>query len=163
MPGSALSVFVVGPSGWDFGGVGQPELAAGPLVERGAAQPDDVGGAGARPKFHPVPRFHVSGDLPVDLHGEPPAAGQDVQRQAVLDREHQAAVVGRMRCGRGDQQRLDRRADDRPSLSSMADSAPASSGTSTSARKPSLPRFTPSTGARCRSASRSARSFSSSS
>ena len=41
----------------------------------------------------------------------------------------------------------------------MADSAPGSSGTSTSARKPSLPRLTPSTGARCRSASRMARSI----
>ena len=45
------------------------------------------------------------------------------------------------------------------SWSSMADSAPGRSGTSTSARKPSLPRFTPSTGARCRSASRIARSI----
>src|SRR5215470_6646161 len=45
------------------------------------------------------------------------------------------------------------------SWSSMADSAAGRSGTSTSARNPSLPRFTPSTGARCRSASRSARSI----
>jgi len=41
----------------------------------------------------------------------------------------------------------------------MADSASGSWGTSTSARKPSLPRFTPSTGNRCRSASRMARSM----
>ena len=36
----------------------------------------------------------------------------------------------------------------------IADSVSARSGTSTSARKPSLPRFTPRTGERCRSASR---------
>jgi hypothetical protein len=42
---------------------------------------------------------------------------------------------------------------------SMADSASGRSGTSTSARNPSLPRFTPSTGNRCRSASRMARSM----
>src|ERR1700744_232258 len=42
---------------------------------------------------------------------------------------------------------------------SMADSASGRSGTSTSARKPSLPRFTPSTGYRCRSARRMARSI----
>src|SRR5437762_261634 len=45
------------------------------------------------------------------------------------------------------------------SLASMAESAAGRSGTSTSARKPSLPRFTPSTGARCPSASRTARSI----
>ncbi len=43
--------------------------------------------------------------------------------------------------------------------SSIADSASGSWGTSTSARNPSLPRFTPSTGNRCRSASRMARSM----
>jgi len=42
---------------------------------------------------------------------------------------------------------------------SIADSASGRSGTSTSARNPSLPRFTPSTGNRCRSASRMARSM----
>jgi hypothetical protein len=42
---------------------------------------------------------------------------------------------------------------------SIADSASGSWGTSTSARNPSLPRFTPSTGNRCRSASRMARSM----
>src|SRR5579859_6781339 len=41
----------------------------------------------------------------------------------------------------------------------MADSAAGTSGTSTSARNPSLPRLTPSTGARCPSASRMARSM----
>ena len=41
---------------------------------------------------------------------------------------------------------------------SIADSASGRSGTSTSARNPSLPRFTPSTGNCCRSASRMARS-----
>ena len=45
------------------------------------------------------------------------------------------------------------------SCASIADSAAASSGTSTSARNPSLPRFTPSTGNRCPSASRMARSM----
>src|SRR6266487_1797814 len=44
-------------------------------------------------------------------------------------------------------------------LLSMADSAPGRPGTSTSARNPSLPRFTPRTGASCRSASRMARSI----
>src|ERR1700759_4470706 len=45
------------------------------------------------------------------------------------------------------------------SLASIAVRAAGRSGTSTSARKPSLPRLTPSTGARCPSASRMARSM----
>ncbi len=75
-------------------------------------QPDHVGGAGARLQLDPVPGVALRGDLPVNLDGERAAGGQDLQCQAVVDREHQAAVVGRVRRGRGDQQALDRWADD---------------------------------------------------
>jgi hypothetical protein len=110
MPGHLL---LVAERGGDFRGVGQPQLAPGPLVERGMAEPDDAGGAGPRDQLDPLARSDFGGRDAVGLDGQPAAAGQDVQPELVGARDHQPAVVGRVRRHRRDHQRLDRRADDR--------------------------------------------------
>jgi hypothetical protein len=103
------------PEGGGYlGGVGQPQLAPGPLVERGVAEADDAGRAGPRDQLDPVARFDVGGGDAVRLDGQLAAARQDVQPQLVLARDHQPAVVGRVRCDRRDHQSLHLRADDRP-------------------------------------------------
>ena len=97
----------------DLGGVGQAQLAPGAFVERRPAQADDPRGAGRGRRSMRSPGVDVRLDLPVDLDGQPPAGGQDVQRQAVVHRQHEPAVEGGVRRRRGDQQRLDRGTDDR--------------------------------------------------
>ncbi len=96
----------------NLGGVCEPELAPGPLVERGAAEPDDVRGAGTRQQLDLVAGFDVPGDVAVCFHRQPPAAGQDLQAQLVADRDDQAAVVGGVRRDRRDQEGFHPRAHD---------------------------------------------------
>ncbi len=59
-----------------------------------------MGGAAPRRQVDPIAAADMRGELSVDFHGEPAAGGADVQREAVVDREHQSAVVGRVRRGR---------------------------------------------------------------
>jgi len=99
--------------GGDLRRVGQSQLAAGPLVERGAAEADDTGRAGPRGQLDPVAGSDVRGRDAVGLDGQPAAAGQDLQAQLIAGGEHQAAVVGRVRRDRRDHQALHPRADDR--------------------------------------------------
>ncbi|HJZ25704.1 MAG TPA: hypothetical protein VJ370_05450, partial [Streptosporangiaceae bacterium] len=67
--------------GGDLRGVGQPQLALGPLVERGVAEPDHAGGAGPRRQLDPVAGSDVGGRDAVGLQGQPAAAPQDLQGQ----------------------------------------------------------------------------------
>src|SRR5580700_6376692 len=99
--------------GGDLRGVGQPELALGPLVERFAAEPDHAGGAGPRRQLDPVAGPDVGGRDAGGLHGQPAAAPQDLQGQLVADRDDQPAVVRRVRRDRRDHQAFQGRADDR--------------------------------------------------
>jgi exopolyphosphatase/guanosine-5'-triphosphate,3'-diphosphate pyrophosphatase len=85
--------------GWYLRGVGDPQLAPGTLVEGGLAEPDHAGAAGPRPKVNALSCLDVAGDLPVDLDGQPSGGRQQLQRDGVLDRQHDAAVVRRMRRG----------------------------------------------------------------
>jgi hypothetical protein len=55
--------------GGDLRGVGQPELALGPLVERFAAEPDHAGGARPRRQVDPVAGPDVGGRDAVGLQG----------------------------------------------------------------------------------------------
>jgi hypothetical protein len=100
--------------GGEFRRVGQPQLAPGPLVERGAAEADHAGGVGPRDQLDLVAGLNVGGGDAVGLDRELAATGQDVQAQLVLARDDQAAVVGRVRRDRRDHQGLHARADDRP-------------------------------------------------
>jgi hypothetical protein len=101
-------------AGGEFRGIGQPQLAPGPLVERGPAEADHAGRAGPRDQLDLVAGLDVGGGDAVGLDRELAAAGQDVQAQLVLARDDQAAVVGRVRRDRRDDQGLHPRADDRP-------------------------------------------------
>jgi hypothetical protein len=107
-------ILPVPEGGGEFRRVGQPQLAPGPLVERGPAEADHAGGAGPRDQLDPVAGLNVGGGDAVGLDRELAAAGQDVQAQLVLARDDQAAVVGRVRGDRRDDQGLHARADDRP-------------------------------------------------
>jgi len=108
------NLFPVPERGGDLGRVGQPQLAPGPLVERGAAEPDDAGRVRPRDDLDPVARPDVGGRDAVGLDGQGAAARQDVQAQLIVAREHQPAVVGRVRRDRRDDQGLHPGADDRP-------------------------------------------------
>jgi hypothetical protein len=99
--------------GGELRGVGQPQLAPGPLVERGAPEPDHAGGAGPRDQFDLVAGLDVGGGDAVGFDRELAAARQDVQSQRIGARDDQAAVVGRVRRDRRDHQGLHPRADDR--------------------------------------------------
>jgi hypothetical protein len=88
--------------GGDLRGVGEPQLALGPLVERLAAEPDHAGGAGARRQLDPVARSDVDGRDAVGLHGQPAAARQDLKGQLVAEGDDQPAVVRRVRRDRRD-------------------------------------------------------------
>jgi hypothetical protein len=70
----------VSERGGDLRGVGEPQLALGPLVERFAAEPDHPGGAGPRRQLDPVARPDVGGRDAVGLHHQSAAAPQDLQR-----------------------------------------------------------------------------------
>jgi hypothetical protein len=107
-------LLLVAEGGGDLRGVGQPQLAPGPLVEGGVAEAHDAGGAGPRDQLDPVARFDVGGFDAVGLDREPAAARQDVQSELVVARDDQPAVVGRVGRDRRDHQGLDPRADDRP-------------------------------------------------
>jgi hypothetical protein len=112
MAGHLLFV-IFAPGHGDLRRVGQPELAPGPLVERGPAEAHDVGRAGPRDQLDLVTRLHLRGRDAVGLHGQPAAAGQDLQAQLVGAGDDQPAVIRRVRGDRGHDQALDARADDR--------------------------------------------------
>jgi hypothetical protein len=107
-------VLLVAEGGGDLRRVGQPQLAPGPLVERGVAEADHAGRAGPREQLDLVAGLDVGGGDAVGLDRELAAAGQDVQAQRILARDDQAAVVGRVRRDWRDHQGLDARADDGP-------------------------------------------------
>ena len=106
-------LLLLAPGGGDLRRVGQPQLAPGPLVERGVAEADHAGGAGPGIQLDLVTGPHLSGRDAVGLYGQPAAAGQDVQAQLVVTGDDQPAVVRGVRGHRRDHQGLDRRADDR--------------------------------------------------
>jgi len=72
-------LLLVAEGGGDLRGVGQPQLAPGPLVERGTAEAHDTGGAGPRDQLDPVAGPDLGGPDAVGLDGQPAAARQDVQ------------------------------------------------------------------------------------
>lgn len=97
----------------NFRRVRDAQLAAGSLVERGVAKPDDPRGVGQGRDLKRRASADVAGHLPVDLDREPAACLQHLQADRVVHRKHDPSVVGRMRCGRGDDKRLDGGRDDR--------------------------------------------------
>jgi hypothetical protein len=107
-------LLLVAEGGGDLRGVGQPQLAPGPLVERGPAEAYDAGRGGPGDQLDLVAGSDIHGGDPVGLDGQPAAAGQNVQPELVLARDHQPAVVGRVRRDRRNHQGLHPRADDRP-------------------------------------------------
>ena len=72
-----------------------------------------MGRAGPRDQLDLVTRLHLRGGDAVRLHGQPAAAGQDLQAQLVGAGDHQPAVVRRVRGDWRHDQAFDSRADDR--------------------------------------------------
>src|SRR6266566_444664 len=61
----------------DLSGIGEPQLAPCALIKRGPPKADDASGGWAGPQGNALAGANVTGDLPVDLDGQPPAARQD--------------------------------------------------------------------------------------
>src|SRR3954470_1467395 len=95
-----------------LGAAGDLELATGPLVERGPAEPDDLAGAGVHMKRQVVAWPDVSGDLAVHLDRETAAGAEDAQHEVLVVVQHQGPVEGRVRCGGDHEQPLDPRGHD---------------------------------------------------
>jgi hypothetical protein len=112
MAGHLLFV-IFAPGHRDLRRVGQPQLAPGPLVERGPAEAHHMGRAGPRDELDLLSRLDLRGRDAVGLHGQPAAAGQNLQAELVGAGDDQPTVVRRVRRDRRHDQALDTRADDR--------------------------------------------------